>query len=203
MVTKLILVRHGETVENKAGITQGHFNSQLNDNGKEQVKAVALHLKDEKIEVCYSSDLDRCMNTAKEIIKYHPEVKIISTKQLREQTKGKYEGAKREITHAAIKQLTTPYVEWDYDGAESFIDMNNRTMKEIYKIVKENKDKTVLIVAHGGQIASVICTINNDDIYNRQHRGSNNCAITVIEFDGSEKGTIKEFNNTKHLSSEK
>ena len=200
MVTTLILVRHGETVENIAGITQGHLNSQLSEKGKEQIKRVAAHLKKKGVDICYSSDLDRCMNTAKEIIKFHSNVKIIATRELREQTKGKYEGAKKEITKAAIKKLSIPYVEWDYDGAESFIEMNKRTMKEIYKIVKENKDKTVLVVAHGAQIASIVNTINNEDIYHRKHHRSNNCAITVIEFDDNGKGTVKEFDNTEHLN---
>ena len=201
MVTKIILVRHGETVENAANITQGHLNSQLNDKGKEQAKSVALRLKDEKIDVCYSSDLDRCMNTAKEIVKFHPTVKIIPTKELREQAKGKYQGVKREITHAAIEKLTTPYIEWDYDGAESFIEMNQRTMTEIYKIVEENKDKTVLIVAHGGQIASVVCTVNGDNPNTERKHSSGNASLTLIEFDDNGKGEVKEFNNTKHLSS--
>jgi len=199
VVTKIILVRHGETFENAAKITQGQFNSQLNDTGKEQIKNVALRLKDEKIDVCYSSDLDRCMDTAKEIIRLHPSVRIIPTKELREQAKGKFEGVKREITIEAIKKITIPYVEWDYDGAESFIEMNNRTMKEIYKIVKENKDKTILIVAHGGQIASVVCAINGEDIYNHQLHASNNCAITIIIFDHHFNGKVKCFNCVDHL----
>ena len=201
MATKVTIVRHGETFENKAKITQGQFNSQLNDIGKEQAKSVALRLKDEDIDVCYSSDLDRCMNTAKEIIKFHPHLKIIPTKELREQAKGKYQGVKREITHAAIKKLTIPYVEWDYDGAESFIAMNQRTMKEIYKIVEENKDKNILVVAHGGQIASIACTINGEDIHNQKKRKSGNTSVTIIEFDEDNKGKVKDFNNTKHLSS--
>ena len=200
MVTKLILVRHGETVENAANKTQGQLNSQLNDNGREQARIVALRLKDEKFEACYSSDLDRCINTAKEIIKFHPNIEIIPTKELREQAKGKFQGVKREITHEAIRKLTIPYIEWDYEGAESFIDMNKRTMTEIYKIVEENKDKTVLVVAHGGQIASVVCTVNGDDPNTERKHSSGNASLTVIEFD-NEKGEVKEFDNTEHLLS--
>lgn len=201
MVTTIILVRHGETIENRENKTQGHLNSQLNDTGKEQAQSIASRLKNEKIDICYSSDLNRCIDTAKEIIKFHPNVKIIPTKELREQAKGKYQGVKREITHAAIEKLTIPYIEWDYDGAESFIEMNQRTMKEIYKIVKENKDKKVLIVAHGGQIASVVCTVNGDDPNNERKHSSENASLTLIEFDNNGNGEVKQFDNTKHLSS--
>ena len=82
MVTKLIIVRHGETEENAKRITQGHLNSQLSEKGKEQAQKLALRLKDEKIDCCYSSDLDRCMNTAKKIIELHSNSKIVSSSDI-------------------------------------------------------------------------------------------------------------------------
>ena len=64
---KLIITRHGETEENKAGIIQGHLPGHLSEAGIEQAKKVAFRLKDEKINFIYSSDLDRAADTAKEI----------------------------------------------------------------------------------------------------------------------------------------
>src|SRR3989338_4842950 len=48
-----------------------------------QAKKVAAHLKNEKIDFIYSSDLRRAKDTAKEIAKYH-KVKIFYTKELSE-----------------------------------------------------------------------------------------------------------------------
>lgn len=73
---KLIITRHGETEENKAGIIQGYLPGHLSKTGIEQAKKVVLRLKDEKIDFIYSSDLDRAANTAKEIAKFHPDVPI-------------------------------------------------------------------------------------------------------------------------------
>jgi probable phosphoglycerate mutase len=42
---KLILTRHGETEENKAGIIQGQGIGRLSDEGKNQAKKIALRLK--------------------------------------------------------------------------------------------------------------------------------------------------------------
>ena len=87
---KLIITRHGETEENKAGIIMGHLHGTLSENGKEQAKKVALRLKEEKIDAIYSSDLARSSDTAKEIAKYHPKTPLIFAKDLREKYLGKY-----------------------------------------------------------------------------------------------------------------
>ncbi len=41
---KIILTRHGRTVENDAGILQGHLSGTLNDTGKEQARRLAERL---------------------------------------------------------------------------------------------------------------------------------------------------------------
>ena len=46
---KLIIVRHGETEENKIGIIQGHLPGTLSVIGIEQAQKIALRLKDEKM----------------------------------------------------------------------------------------------------------------------------------------------------------
>jgi len=71
---KLILVRHGETIDNKKRLVQGHRQGELSDVGKEQAKKVAERLKDEKIDYIFSSDLRRAADTAKVIAKYQKEV---------------------------------------------------------------------------------------------------------------------------------
>ena len=63
---RLILVRHGETNENKNKVVQGFLNTTLSKIGIQQAKKVANRLKDEKIDFAYSSDLDRAKQTAKE-----------------------------------------------------------------------------------------------------------------------------------------
>ena len=61
---KLIIVRHGETIENQAKILQGHLPGTLSNKGIEQAKTIALNLKQEKIAAIYSSDLARAADTA-------------------------------------------------------------------------------------------------------------------------------------------
>ncbi|MEJ2267962.1 MAG: histidine phosphatase family protein [Nanoarchaeota archaeon] len=81
---KLIIVRHGETEENLKKIWQGHLQGKLTKKGIEQAKKLANRLKDEKLDVIFSSDLDRASDTAKEIAKFHSEVPIYLVEDLRE-----------------------------------------------------------------------------------------------------------------------
>jgi len=81
---KIILTRHGRTVENDAGILQGHLPGKLNEKGIIQAQKVAIRLQDEHIDYMYSSDLDRAADTTREILKYHPDVPVEFIQELRE-----------------------------------------------------------------------------------------------------------------------
>ena len=69
--TQVIIVRHGETEWNIAGIRQGHLDSRLTEKGMAQAKALAQRLAREKFTALYSSDLGRAVQTAMEIADAH------------------------------------------------------------------------------------------------------------------------------------
>ena len=62
-MTTLLLVRHGETVDNVRQIMQGQTQGELTPNGIEQARALAAELKDTPIDVFVSSDLKRAFDT--------------------------------------------------------------------------------------------------------------------------------------------
>ena len=68
MPKRIIIVRHGQTVENKQKILQGHLDTLLDDDGKKQAQAAAELLKNEKIDLFFSSDLKRSYHTAQEVV---------------------------------------------------------------------------------------------------------------------------------------
>ena len=148
---KLILTRHGETIENKKGIHQGHLPGTLSKKGSEQAKKLALRLKNKKIDVIYSSDLARAADTAKEIIKFHPHTPIYFVKGLRERYSGEFQGKK------------SSELDWDNqpEDAETYQDIQNRAKKILDKAYKKYSDSTVLFVGHGGINNSIITVIQN------------------------------------------
>ena len=62
-MTKLYLVRHGETVDNAAHIMQGQTPGELNEAGIAQAEEVAKKMTNDHIDVFVSSDLHRSIQT--------------------------------------------------------------------------------------------------------------------------------------------
>lgn len=71
MTCKLLLIRHGETVDNVNRIMQGQTPGCLTDNGVEQARQLGLRLKDEPIDAFVSSDLKRAVDSCLEIALPH------------------------------------------------------------------------------------------------------------------------------------
>ena len=59
--TKIILIRHGESLGNANRTMLGHTDLDLSPLGYTQAETTANHLKNEKIDAIYSSDLIRAI----------------------------------------------------------------------------------------------------------------------------------------------
>ena len=90
-MTTLLLVRHGETVDNANHIMQGQTQGELNDNGWCQAEEVARKLACEKVDAVVSSDLKRSYDTASVVARYH-QLEVITTPLLRERDWGSFTG---------------------------------------------------------------------------------------------------------------
>ena len=61
-MTKVLLVRHGETDWNREEIFRGRIDVELNDNGREQARALAEATRRFHIDAIYSSPLGQKLN---------------------------------------------------------------------------------------------------------------------------------------------
>ena len=99
MSTRLLLIRHGETVDNVNKIMQGQTPGKLTPNGVEQARELAMRLKQEHIDAFVSSDLKRAVDTCVEIAAPHFDGdrakaldSIMQTPLLRERDWGSFTG---------------------------------------------------------------------------------------------------------------
>ncbi len=204
MPTRLILIRHGETLWAKENRYQGHRDVELSGEGKKQVKLLARRLAGEKISAIYSSDLRRASETAKAIAQAH-RLKVNQTPLLREISFGKWEGLKFE----EIKTRYGKIVEkWQNDlpnfrppQGESLSELQARAEKFFPEILRKHKGKNIIVVSHGGFIRTVLCSLLDLDFSRFFWRiGQDLGAINVIEFFGENKPVISLLNDTCHLS---
>ena len=149
---KLIIIRHGETIENVNGVCQGQTGGQLSKKGIEQAKKLGVRFKDREIDAIYSSDLKRAVDTSKEILKYHQGLEIKLDKRLRERFFGQLQ--------------SNPLPDnWDWknlpEDIETDEEMCKRVKEFIHDIYSKYQNKTVLIVCHAGTIMAILTVIHN------------------------------------------
>lgn len=195
-IMKLIITRHGETEENKIGKLQGHLPGKLSSLGIEQAKKVALRLKGEKIDYIYSSDLARAADTAKEIAKYHLDIPIEFTQELREKDLGELTGVNKDKLGVSKKDLITDVIQ-SKEG-ESHEQIVQRAESFYNKILKKHPDDTVLLVGHNGINKILISVITGQP--KEEIPGQHNTGVNIFEIDTNKNCKILVFNNADHLN---
>ncbi|MCG6916608.1 MAG: histidine phosphatase family protein, partial [Deltaproteobacteria bacterium] len=70
-MSRIYLVRHGQTAWNVGEIFRGRADIPLDETGKQEVHLAGEALKDETLHAIYSSPLSRSIETAENIAKFH------------------------------------------------------------------------------------------------------------------------------------
>jgi alpha-ribazole phosphatase len=181
IMTKLLLIRHGETDYNLKKRYSGFTDVGLNKTGRQQARELYKKLKKQNIHKVYSSDKRRAIETVKILFKNK---EIEKNPDLREIHFGVFEG----LTYDEIlKKYPVVYKKWlknPYTIAipkgESLTALKKRAVRAIKKIASQNKDKTVAIVTHGGVISVFInYLLKTKDFWNKIPKSA---SLTVIEY---------------------
>ncbi len=195
---RLIIVRHGETHHNRKRRIQGHLDSKLSARGVSQAKKLAFRLRNEKIDAAFCSDLSRAQRTAREIMKFHKGVPLIVAKELREKSYGIFEGM-HEIEFRKIRgEKGIPRHLFRPRGGESFRDVKTRVSLFLDAVRKKYKNRTVLIVAHGGANRVLLGILMKKQLKEAVELEQKNACVNIAEIKGG-KITMHRVNCTKHL----
>ncbi|HUX51933.1 MAG TPA: histidine phosphatase family protein [Spirochaetia bacterium] len=151
--TRVLLVRHGETVWNAEGRLQGHLDSELTSRGVAQANSVAARLRDYRFDALYASDLGRAYKTAQKIAAATG-CRIISEPRLRERNLGIFQGLTEGEIRVRYPEEWSRFrsMEPDYrvpDG-ESSRDRVVRSRSLLDEVAVRHRERTVLLVTHGG-----------------------------------------------------
>ena len=88
--TKLYLIRHGETEQNKSGVLMGSTDTPLNDHGRRQAASLRERINALEVDAIYTSPLQRAVETASLV--FGDEQPIIADSSLQEFHFGEWEG---------------------------------------------------------------------------------------------------------------
>jgi broad specificity phosphatase PhoE len=151
-MTKLILVRHGQSLANADRLFAGHSDFDLSDFGKEQANMTARYLyARERIDAIYASDLLRAYHTACPIGEIFG-LPVIKDTGLREIYAGDWEGL--AFDHIA-KAFPDAFSLWRNDycnarpvGGESTKEVYRRVVPHICDLARKHEGQCVLLATH-------------------------------------------------------
>lgn len=152
MITRIYFIRHGE-VYNPKKIWYGRLPFfGLTRKGRKQIEQAAEHLKNEHIDVIYSSPLLRARQSA-EILKEELRLNRVHFSGKLPEVKSSLQGSSDEFM-LSINYDFYASKENNIIG-ETIEQLSNRMQKFIKKIVKLHKGKSITVVSHGDPIMIV------------------------------------------------
>ncbi|WP_297597055.1 histidine phosphatase family protein [uncultured Cetobacterium sp.] len=179
---KIILVRHGETELNTAGVFFGIMDPILTPEGMEQAESAKKILKELEYHKIYTSDLKRAKETA-EIINYK-KINLVLTKELREINFGIFEGYSYqqllEKYPAEVKKSQEDWENYNYETGESVLQLQKRAIDFIEKELDLNKN--TVLVTHWGVINTILSHYFSVGLNAYWKFSVKNGGIVIIEF---------------------
>ncbi len=216
----LYLMRHGETILNKAGRTQGWCDGVLTKKGMDISINAGLGLSNINFKAIYSSDLGRAVKTAEIVMKENTAskgLKLIKSENLREVYFGKYEGGldakfyKDILNYLKVESFEEAEKKYNLqkefcnacatldetNEAENYDTALNRFLSFLEKVCKENVKTgggNILIVTHGGIMRLVLDYLNKNNLNIRE---IDNDSISIIEYKNGNYN-IESINDTSY-----
>ena len=200
-MTRICLIRHGETDWNAGRRIQGQIDIPLSALGHAQARATAYALKDEDFAAIYTSDLLRARQTA-EAIAHLAGLPVRLAPAFRERHYGIFQGltyAECEARHpAAFARHKARDPRFAPEGGESLLDFAARLSAAFAALTARHPQASVAVFTHGGVL----------DIAYRQAVGQSlsaprdflipNCGINWIEIEAG-CWTLLSWAEREHL----
>lgn len=202
VLTRICLVRHGETEWNAERRIQGQIDIGLNAAGLRQAEAAGRWLKAAGVSALYASDLKRAWATG-QAIGQAVGVQPVPVPELRERRYGIFEGltyaeaeARYPDGYAAFEGRNADYA---FEHGESLKVVYERVTGKLKELAQRHLGESIVVVVHGGVL----------DVINRFVRGNPlemprdflipNAGINWISaVDG--RWTVETWGETAHLA---
>ena len=178
-MTKLFLVRHGQSQWNLENRFTGWKDVDLTEKGKQEAKEAGQLLKNEKIDMAFTSVLKRAQHTLDIILKEinQQDLPVVENIALNERSYGDLEGKNKKEMAEEVGEEQVHLWRRSYDvvppGGECLKDTCERVIpyfdQQILPKIKEGKN--ILISAHGNSLRALVMHLENlspDEILKRE-----------------------------------
>lgn len=205
-ITRLYLIRHGQSAGNAEGRFGGHGATPLSALGMKQAEMTAKALVKENITAIYSSDLLRAVKTA-EYLADLAQLDINATPAFRERHVGVLEGLTFDESkerypddyYALVKRNVNHVIK----NGESYRQLLKRATTELWNIVRENEGGRITIFSHTGAICFMTLYLMGAirrDTKQTPWLVTANCGINRFEIRNRKNIRVLAINDTRHLT---
>ena len=204
-VTRLYLVRHGQSAGNAEGRFGGHSPTPLSELGIEQAKVTAERLAKERINVIYSSDLHRAVQTAAPLAEIL-DLPINKNSAFRERKVGVLEGKTFDESKNEFPKdyyaLINRNIHHIITEGESYRQLLKRATKALHEVIRNHQGEKIAIFSHTGAICYL--TLYLLGAINRKTKTTpwlitSNCGINRFEIRSRQDIRVLALNDTRHL----
>lgn len=186
-MTKIYLIRHAQAEGNLYRRLHGWYNSLLTEKGQRQVASLTGRFDPIHIDAVYSSPLRRCQDTARAIYA-HKGLPLNIEPGLIEMGIGRWEDVPFGDVQVHEPELLNLFGEantaFKIEGGETFSQMQQRMVETIFRIARQNPDRTVACFTHGMVIRCALCYFHGwelTEISKVPH--SDNTGVACLEVD--------------------
>jgi len=209
-MTRIILVRHGQTEWNRIERFRGRADVPLNETGLAQAEATGRRIAAEWQPVAvYSSPLARAVKTAEAIAKHI--ASSTSSKQclsvhihagLADIDYGQWQGSTPDEAQARWPEemyiwYNAPHTA-RIPGGETLDDVRARTMAAVNELAIRHAGQTIVLVSHTVTNRIILLDVLGLGNHRFWHLRQDTCAINVFEAD-SDDFTLVSLNETCHV----
>jgi broad specificity phosphatase PhoE len=201
--TRLILVRHGETLLNREYRYIGIGDYPLSEHGRRQAEQLGEALSGLPIAAVYSSPLQRAYCTAKLIADKHAlAVQVLNS--LIEGNFGVWEGMSRAEVLARSSQDEQQLLAWERDpnlappNGESIAMIYERVLTTVEQLAQVHVEQAIVIVSHAAVIKALLCAALAAPLTSSSHIFLDLATISVVDWHPLYP-LLRLFNSHAHL----
>jgi len=203
-ITRLYLIRHGETLANREYRYIGTRDDPLSTLGEVQAHQLAGALSELPIMAVYSSPLQRTYQTALPIAARH-NLEVQRIDDLRECDFGRWEGLSRAEVLARSPEDRQRYLEWEHNtsvappGGESFEALQQRVVAVVENLAHSHPDQSIVLVSHVGPIKVLLGAALGAPLASAFRIFLDPATISVVDWRDATYATIRLVNSHAHL----
>jgi broad specificity phosphatase PhoE len=200
--TRIFLVRHGETAENRRMTYLGTRDEPLTEHGIQQARKVADALSALTIDLVISSPLRRAADTAARI-REAGGIELRLDSRLAEGSFGRWEGLTRDEVLKLGSEEAELLARWESDsscsppGGESIESLQRRAISLVEELWDAQPGNSVVLVSHVGPIKALLAAVLDIHLQATRRLFLDPATITVVEW-GAHR-LLRLFNSHAHL----